>query len=64
MELGEKYMVITESSVCDTKNKHHPICGQVVYIHSLGRFAVLEFQGIHGRFRESYFPEQLTEKTG
>lgn len=62
MQLGEEYMVTTESSVCDTNNIRHPIRGRVVYVHPLGRFAVLEFQGIRRSFRESYFPEQLTEK--
>lgn len=62
MQLGERYMVTTESSVCDRTNARHPIRGKVVYVHPEGRFAVLEFQGIRGRFRESYFPEQLTQK--
>ena len=58
MQLGEKYKVITESSLCDAKNVRRPLCGRVVYVHPLGRFAVLEFTGIRGNFRESYFPEE------
>ena len=60
MQLGEKYKVITESSLCDAKNARRPLCGRVVYVHPLGRFAVLEFT--HGNFRESFFPEDLTEQ--
>ena len=41
MQLGEKYKVITESSLCDAKNIRRPLCGRVVYVHPLGRFAVL-----------------------
>lgn len=62
MQIGEKYMVTTESTVCDTNNIRRPIRGRVVYVHPLGSFAVLEFQGIRGSFRESYLPEKLTEK--
>lgn len=61
MQLGERYMVTTESSVCDRTNARHTIRGKVVYVHPEGRFAVLEFQGIRGKFRESFFPEQLTD---
>lgn len=32
MQLGEKYKVITESSLCDAKNVRRPVCGRVVYI--------------------------------
>ena len=62
MQIGEEYMVKTESSTCDTNNIRHQISGRVVYIHPLDRFAVLEFESVHESFRESYFPEQLTEK--
>lgn len=62
MQLGEEYMVTTKSSVCDKNNIRRPIRGRVVYVHPLGRFAVLKFQGVNGSFRESYFPELLTEK--
>lgn len=62
MQLDEKYKVITESSICDAKNVRRPLCGRVVYVHPMGRFAVLEFTGIWGNFRESFFPEYLTEQ--
>ena len=62
MRIGEKYGVITESSPCDAKNTRRPMCGQVVYIHPLGRFAVLEFEGVRGNFRESYSMEKLTDQ--
>ena len=63
MQLGENYMVITETSACNESNHRCPIQGRVVYIHPRGCFAVLEFRGASGSFRESFFPEQLTEKT-
>lgn len=63
MQIGEKYMVVTDSSVCTNRNGGRcPIRGVVIYVHPLRRFAVLEFQGISGRFRESYFPHELTER--
>lgn len=62
MQIGEYYMVKTESSICDSHNTRHPIRGRVVYAHPAGRFAVLEFQGVCGSFRESFFPKQLTAK--
>lgn len=62
MQIGEEYMVTTDSTVCDTNNIRHPIRGRVVYVHPLGRFAVLEFKCVNGNIRESYFPEQLTTK--
>lgn len=33
--------------------------GKEVYRHPEGRFVVLEFQGINGKFRESFWPEEL-----
>lgn len=35
--------------------------GKVVYVHPKGRFAVLEFAGIYGRPRESFYGEDLTQ---
>jgi len=33
--------------------------GAVVYRHPEGRFVVVEFQGKLGRFRESFWPEEV-----
>lgn len=60
MCIGEAYMVTTESTLCKTDNSRPMLRGRVIYVHPRYRFAVLEFQGVHGTFRESYFPEQLT----
>ena len=35
--------------------------GKIVYIHPKGRYAVLEFDGVCGRPRECFWPEELTE---
>lgn len=37
--------------------------GKEVYRHPAGRFVVLEFQGQSGKFRESFWPEEIM-KTG
>ncbi len=62
MKIGEVYMMRTESTPCDEKNHRPALRGRVVYVHPMLRYAVLEFQGIHGSFRESYFTEYLTKK--
>lgn len=62
MQLGEEYMVHTESTISPKDGPKRRICGTVVYVHPNGQYATLEFQGVHGKFRESYYPEQLTEK--
>ena len=33
--------------------------GTEVYRHPLGRFVVLEFQGVGGKFREVFWPEEI-----
>lgn len=62
MQTGEEYMVKVESTFGEDKNYKPPIRGRVVYVHPFGRFAALEFTGVNGKFRECFFPEQLTEK--
>ena len=62
MQINEEYMVKSESVACTEKTSRPPIRGRVVYIHPQGRYAALGFVGIHGNFRECYFPGQLTEK--
>lgn len=62
MQVGEVYMVRIDSSTPDLAGIKHPVKGRVVYVHPKGRYATLEFQGVHGKFRESFYPEQLTER--
>lgn len=62
MQIGEVYKVSLDSTTPDTKGTKNPVKGEVVYVHPRRRYATLEFQGVHGRFRESFFPEQLTDK--
>ena len=42
----------------DTPRYH---TGELTYRHPKGYFIVLEFQGVEGKFRESYYPEELME---
>lgn len=35
--------------------------GKEVYRHPEGRYIVLEFQGQSGKFRESFWPEEIIE---
>ena len=60
MQIGEEYRVNSDSVFCKTPNVRPMTQGKVVYVHPEGRFATLEFQGIHGNFRECYYPEELT----
>lgn len=38
--------------------------GKEVYRHPEGRFVVLEFQGVGGRFREAFWPEEIVKVEG
>ena len=62
MKLNEKYSVIPSAAIPDTRNVRHHMEGRVVYVHPKGRYAELEFKGVNGTFRESFRPDQLTEK--
>lgn len=60
IELNQKYRVspaFTKTNVETSKT----MVGRVVYIHPEGRYAVLEFEGLAGVARESFYLEQLTE---
>lgn len=65
MRIGEKYRVALESMSMTLDRNRHPQkkrkVGEVVYCHPKNRFAVLKFKGVHGYFRESFRPDQLTE---
>lgn len=62
MQIGEEYRVRSDSVFCTTEKVRPKIQGVVVYVHPEGRFATLEFEGVHGNFRECYYPEELTER--
>ena len=62
MQVGEEYLVHSDSVYCTAPNSRPKIRGRVIYVHPEGRFATLEFQGIHGKFRECYYPKELTER--
>lgn len=36
--------------------------GKCVAVHPKGRFAVLEFDGVWGKVRECFWPEEVTER--
>ena len=72
MKVGEKYKVFPECQLPDSKVKRHkvkgknvdikiPMTGTIVWVHPKLRFAVLEFEGIHGNPRECFWPWELTE---
>ena len=62
MQLGECYRVIPEAAIPDARNHRNRMWGTVIYVHPKGRFVTLEFQGVHGSFRESFFPEDLRKR--
>lgn len=60
MQVGEVYWVRTNAVFCEDANMHtRPrVKGRVIWIHPKRRYAVLE---LSGRYRECYYPEELTE---
>lgn len=62
MQYGEEYIVNTVAAPGGDGKGNNKLRGRVVYIHPQGRFAALEFTGIHGSFRECFFLMELTEK--
>ena len=62
MQIGEVYMVRIDSSPTDLTGIKHPVKGRVVYVHPKGRYATLEFRGVHGKFREAFVPRLLTHQ--
>lgn len=65
MKVGEVYRVPLDTAatwIDKQQGQKRTGEGTVVFVHPQGRFATLEFQGVHGKFRETFAPEQLTEK--
>ena len=65
MQIGEIYRVPLDTAATwiDKQNGQKKMGeGTVVFVHPQGKFATLEFKGVHGKFRETFRPEQLTEK--
>lgn len=55
--LGKEFRVepvFASEAICGKKQT-----GKLVYVHPLGRFGVLEFEGVNGKCRESFWPEEL-----
>ena len=61
VEMNQKYRVKPVFSVTQ-KGKPRAMVGRVVYVHPEGRYAVLEFEGPKGKARESFWPENLTDR--
>lgn len=54
---GQRYRVVPAfGGMCE---KVTPQVGRVVYVHPRGRYAVLEFDGVFGRPREGFRPDDL-----
>lgn len=60
-EVGQKYLVkpmFANNGLMPTKARE----GTVIYVHPQGRYATLEFEGVHGTTREAFYLDQLTER--
>ena len=62
MQVGEEYIVRPELAISTKTNAKPSMRGTVVWVHPKLRFAVLEFEGIHGKPRECFYPNELTAK--
>lgn len=62
INIGEQYIVTPDAAMPDRDGYKRPMKGTVVWIHPKGRFAELEFEGVNGKFRECFLPENLTAK--
>lgn len=59
MTLGKSYWV-KPVFTASKDNVRVALPGKCVYIHPKRRYGVLEFEGVAGKVRESFWPEQLT----
>ena len=61
VEIGQKYRVkpVFAGSGAIVSNAQK---GKVVYIHPQGHYATLEFGGVHGKPREAFYLDELTEQ--
>ena len=59
--VNERYRVKPVFAVAKD-GQGRPMVGTVIYIHPMGRYAVLEFEGAIGKARESFYLDQLTDK--
>lgn len=60
MEIGQKFRV-SPAFVKGERNDRPRQTGKVVWIHPKGRFAVLEFKGVHGKPRECFSISDLVK---
>ncbi len=61
MKIGQKFRV--QPAFCTTeKNGVGKQWGTITWIHPEGRFALLEFEGIHGKPRECFSLFELLKK--
>ena len=45
-----------------TTKRHVFRDGKIVYRHPEGRFVVVEFHGVSGKFREAFWPEDIEKQ--
>lgn len=58
-KLNERYRVTPKFAMGEGGTGKTAV-GEVVYVHPLGRYATLEFEGMCGNCRETFWPEELT----
>lgn len=61
IRVGDKFRVKPAFAKNDGGTPHY-MTGKVVYIHPKGRYAVLEFEGVHGKSREGFSLWDLLHK--
>lgn len=61
MEIGQRFKVRPVFAHAE-KEASNMQWGTVIWIHPLGRYAVLEFEGIHGKPRECFSLFNLLKK--
>lgn len=62
MQIGEVYRVKSNNVAFPEARGKSKLQGTVVYVHPDERYATLLIQCEYGSFRESFFPEQLSER--
>lgn len=59
MKIGERHRVKPLFGASDERFVPTLKIGTIIYVHPKRRFAVLEFEFLNGKGRETFFPEDL-----
>ena len=62
VEVGQKFRVQPAFTKGPVGMENTSKTGTVVYVHPQGRYAVLEFKGVHGKAREGFSLWDLLHK--